>query len=121
MTNPRIQDFSLSFLPSAYSFGFPLVTLPIQFQSRESGSFTTTCDRHGLPQSLRAFERRHLLWPFGLRESLRTREYTIDLRPMGSPSRGKPTNSSAGKEMRVMVSCAFLTFLGVLSMYCRMV
>ncbi|KAF9073589.1 hypothetical protein BDP27DRAFT_1417065 [Rhodocollybia butyracea] len=68
MTNPRIQDFSLAFLPPAYPFGFPfpLITfLPLQFRSRESGSFTLTCDRHGLPQSLRAFERRRLLWPFG--------------------------------------------------------
>jgi hypothetical protein len=127
MTNPRIQDFSLTFLPPPYPFGFPfpvLMFIPfLPFRSRDSGSFTLTCDKHGLPQTLRGLERRRLLWPFGLGQSHRTRKYTNDLRPASSPSRRRTglkgilglfsERSSAGEEMRIMVFCAMLVLLAI--------
>jgi len=126
LTNPRIQDFSLTFLPPIYPFGFPfplISFLPFSMRSRDSGSFTLTCDRHGLPQTLRGFERRRLIWPFGLGQSYRTRSYNRDLRPAGSPGRSKEgmkgmltllsENSPAGEEMRMMALCGLLVFLAM--------
>jgi len=126
LTNPRIQDFSLTFLPPIYPFGFPfplISFLPFSMRSRDSGSFTLTCDRHGLPQTLRGFERRRLIWPFGLGQSYRTRSYSRDLRPAGSPGRSKEgmkgmltllsENSPAGEEMRMMALCGLLVFLAM--------
>ncbi|KAF5383473.1 hypothetical protein D9757_006114 [Collybiopsis confluens] len=126
MTNPRIQDFSLTFLPPPYPFGFPFpffAFLPLPFRSSDSGSFTLICDKHGLPQTLRGFERNRLQWPFGLGQSYRIRRYASDLRPAGSPSRRRTglkglsellmENSSAGEEMRMILFCALLVFLAI--------
>ncbi|KAJ3986240.1 hypothetical protein F5890DRAFT_1572451 [Lentinula detonsa] len=126
MTNPRIQHFSLAFLPPASPFGFPfpvLTFLPLPYRSRDSGSFTLTCDKHGLPQTLRGFERRRLLWPFGLGQTYQTKRYINDLRPAGSPGRRKTglkgvlelltESSAAGEEMRMMVFCALMVLLAV--------
>ncbi|KAJ4483813.1 hypothetical protein J3R30DRAFT_3285141 [Lentinula aciculospora] len=126
MTNPRIQHFSLTLLPPTYPLGFPfpvLTFLPLPYWSRDSGSFTLTCDKHGLPQTLRGFERRRLMWPFGLGQTHRTRRYINDLRPAGSPGRRKTgfkgifellsEPSAAGEEMRMMAFCGLLVCLAV--------
>ncbi|KAJ3896175.1 hypothetical protein GG344DRAFT_72444 [Lentinula edodes] len=126
MTNPRIQHFSLTFLPPTYPFGFPfpfLTFLPFPYRSRDSGSFTLTCDKHGLPQTLRGFERRRLLWPFGLGQTYRMRRYINDLRPAGSPGRRQTgfqgivellfENSAAGEELRMLLFCGLLVFLAI--------
>lgn len=126
LTNPRIKDFHLTFLPPVYPFGFPfplISFMPFSIRTRSSGSYTLNCDKHGLPHTLRGIERRRLVWPFGLGQSYRTRSYTCDLRPAGSPGRSKEgmkglldllsENSSAGEEMRMMVFCTLLVFLAM--------
>ncbi|KAJ3826843.1 hypothetical protein F5880DRAFT_1541964 [Lentinula raphanica] len=126
MTNPRIKHFSLTLLPPSYPFGFPLPVLnflPLPYRSKDSGSFTLTCDKHGLPQTLRGFERRRLTWPFGLGQTGRTKRYINDLRPAGSPGKRKSglkgvfqlmtESSAAGEEMRMMVFCALMVFLAL--------
>jgi len=122
MTNPHIEKFSLTFLPPAYplSLPFSLSFLPFPLRTKDTGQFTLTCDNHGLPLSLRAFERRRLMWPLGLGYSYRTKRYVSDLRPVGSPNRNKPgflsllsENSSAGEEMRMLLFCGLLVCLAM--------
>lgn len=125
MTNPRLQSFTLTFLPLPYPIHMAL-TLPMLLfnnQSSARGRFHLVCDKHGLPRSLRARERRRLVWPWGMGYSIRTKQYTSDLRPSGFP--GKETqgirglvaliteSSSAGEEMRMFLFCVFLVCLAM--------
>ncbi|KAF8904968.1 hypothetical protein CPB85DRAFT_1316043 [Mucidula mucida] len=125
MTNPRLHSFTLTFLPLPYPlhlpFSFPL--LLFTSHSTAHGSFHLTCDKHGLPRSLRARERRRFAWPWGLGYSTRTRQYVSDLRPAGFPGKQKSglkglrdlitENSSAGEEMRMFLFCGFLVWLAL--------
>ncbi|KAI3609467.1 hypothetical protein WG66_001240 [Moniliophthora roreri] len=125
MANPRLENFTLTFLPMKYPISLPFSMSLFLFtlRTKASGSFTLTCDNHGLPLTLRAFERRRLVWPMGLGCSYRTKRYTSDLRPAGSPSRSKKglkgfmsllsENSAAGEELRMIAFCAFLVCLAV--------
>ncbi|KAK7045618.1 hypothetical protein VNI00_007451 [Paramarasmius palmivorus] len=125
MANPRLEKFTLTFLPMKYpiSLPFSMSLFPFTLRTKASGHFTLTCDNHGLPLTLRAFERRRFVWPMGLGYSYRTRRYVSDLRPAGSPSRRKKgfkglisllsENSAAGEELRMIVFCAFLVCLAV--------
>lgn len=125
LTNPRLEKFSLTFLPPTYPLPLPFAIplLPFPLRMRDTGSFTLTCDKHGLPMTLRAFERRRLIWPLGLGYSSRTKRYVRDLRPAGAPGRRKPglegllnlllDNSSAGEELRMILFCAFLVCLAL--------
>ncbi|KAF5348690.1 hypothetical protein D9758_006866 [Tetrapyrgos nigripes] len=120
LTNPHLEGFSLTFLPPSYplSLPFSFSFLPFPLLTKDMGRFTLTCDNHGLPLSLRAFERRRLIWPLGLGYSYRTKRYISDLRPVGSPHRNKPgllsllsENSSAGEEIRMLLFCGLLVCL----------
>ncbi|KAK1230486.1 hypothetical protein PQX77_006414 [Marasmius sp. AFHP31] len=125
MANPRLEKFTLTFLPMKCPISFPFYVsfLPLSLRTKASGSFTLTCDNHGLPVTLTAFERRRFVWPMGLGYSYRTKRYISDLRPAGSPSRSKQgmkglaslftENSAAGEELRMMVFCGFLVCLAV--------
>ena len=71
--------------------------------------------------TLRAFEKRRLIWPLGLGSTVRTRRYVSDLRPAASPARRKTgfkatlslinDGSTAGEEMRLLLFCTFLVCL----------
>ncbi|KAF9268714.1 hypothetical protein L218DRAFT_970004 [Marasmius fiardii PR-910] len=123
MTNPRLEKFTLTFLPMKCPISFPfyLSFIPMSLRTKASGSFTLTCDDHGLPVSLRAFERRRFVWPMGLGCSYQTKRYVSDLRPAGSPGRSKrgvkglvsllSENSAAGEELRMILFCGFLLCL----------
>jgi hypothetical protein len=123
ITNPRIEKFTLTFLPAAYPIPFIIPYLPIPLRSRDSGKFSLTCDRHGLPLTLRAHERRRFIWPLGLGQSCTTKRYESDLRPAGSPHRRKYgkelltalmiENTPAGEELRMILFCMFLLILAV--------
>ncbi|KAG7091006.1 hypothetical protein E1B28_010071 [Marasmius oreades] len=125
MTNPRLEKFTLTFLPMKCPISFPFYIsfLPFSLRTKASGSFTLTCDDHGLPVSLRAFERRRFVWPMGLGCSYRTKRYISDLRPAGSPGRSRKglkglasllsENSAAGEELRMIVFCGFLLCLAL--------
>ncbi|KAH9484904.1 hypothetical protein JR316_0001806 [Psilocybe cubensis] len=128
-SNPRLQTFSLTFIPPVYpvplpfSFALPNRTLiPFALPVRATGVFEVACDVHGLPLTLTGTEYCRFVWPLGLGVSTRTRKYSTDLRPMGYPGRHRKTGvlgvlsllvegSSAGEEIRVLVFCAFLTVL----------
>lgn len=125
MSNPRLEKFSLTYLPPSYPlplpFAIPLMAFP--FRARDTGVFTLTCDQHGLPLTLSAVERTRLVWPLGLGNSFKVKRYVTDLRPAGSPGRRKSgiqglmslfmESSSAGEEMRMIVFCAFLMGLAL--------
>ncbi|KAL0956664.1 hypothetical protein HGRIS_002796 [Hohenbuehelia grisea] len=126
-THPRLQKFTLTFLPPTQPlplpFAFPLFqVLP---PCEATGTYTLTCDQHGLPLSLTASEHYTRLWPWGLGASTTTRKYTRYLRPPGYPSdarRKRRTRalmdlvferSSAGEEMRMILFCAMLVGLAI--------
>ncbi|PBK95600.1 hypothetical protein ARMGADRAFT_1011430 [Armillaria gallica] len=125
MSNPRLKSFTLTFLPLPYPLQLPFsfTLLPFAGQSTARGSFHLTCDQHGLPRSLHARERRRLVWPWGMGYTIRTRQYTSDLRPSGFPGKRKQgmegflglitENSSAGEEMRMILFCGFLVCLAL--------
>lgn len=122
-TNPRLERFSLTLLPPTYPLPLPFAIplFPFSLRTRDTGFFMLTCDHHGLPLTLRAFERRRLIWPLGLGSTLRMRRYVRDLRPAGSPARRKAgfkamlsllnDGSTAGEEMRLLLFCVFLVCL----------
>lgn len=124
-SNPRLQKFSLTFIPPVYPvplpFSLPYRPFPFTFPARSTGLFEVSCDDHGLPLSLSALEYSTYIWPLGLGISDRTRKYTIDLRPASYPGRRKTglrgfacllvEASSAGEEIRVMMFCALLIVL----------
>lgn len=124
-SNPRLQKFSLAFLPPVYSTPLPFsLSFPsFPFPSHESGSFEISCDQYGLPLNLTAHENRQRFWPWGLGVSTRTKKYVKDLRPLSSPGRRKQgvrgfmnlifEKSSAGEEMRMIIFCGFLVCLAV--------
>ncbi|PFH53722.1 hypothetical protein AMATHDRAFT_137017 [Amanita thiersii Skay4041] len=123
--NPRLKEFSLTFIPPTYPLTLPfsLPCLPIPFPARTTGSFKLTCDHHGLPLSLSVQEDLRLVWPWGLGVSTRTKKYIKDLRPLSCLARRKRgikglitllfEKSSAGEEMRMILFCALLVFLSM--------
>lgn len=123
-SNPRLKNFSLTFIPPAYSLfiPFPIPYLPTPFRARATGSFRLSCDHHGLPLNLFVRESCRLVWPWGLGVSSRTKKYVQDLRPF-SPSRRQGgikglwalllEGSQAGEEMRMMVCCGMLVSLAI--------
>jgi len=125
--NPRLTNFSLTFVPPSYPlplpFALPYFGLPVPFLSRASGSFTLTCDQHGLPLSLSGRERSWFILPWGLGVSSRSKKYVSDLRPLGSPGRQKQglkgvlslvfERSSAGEEIRMILFCVLLVSLAI--------
>jgi hypothetical protein len=117
--NPRLEEFSLTFLPPSYPLPFAIPFVPFPLRSRDSGSFTLTCDKYGLPVTLRALERRRLFWPFGLGQSSRTRRYESDLRPSANLHKQPGAlgllmeRSAAGEEMRMMILCTSLLCLSL--------
>jgi len=123
VTNPRLEKFSLTFLPAVYPVPFTIPFIPIPLRARDSGTFSLTTDNHGLPVMLRAHERHRLFWPLGLGQSVSSRRYESDLRPAGSPSRRKSgkallkslvtENTAAGEELRMILFCMFLLGLAV--------
>lgn len=125
MSNPRLEKFSLTLLPPTYPLPLPfsLPFSPFSLRSRDTGHFTVTCDHHGLPITLRAFERKRLFWPLGFGSMTRTKRYISDLRPAGSPSRRKAgfrgmlsllnDGSTAGEELRLLVFCSLLVSLAL--------
>ncbi|KDR74977.1 hypothetical protein GALMADRAFT_98043 [Galerina marginata CBS 339.88] len=124
-SNPRLQKFSLTFIPPVYPVPLPFsITyrpFPFSFPARATGFFEVSCDHHGLPLSLSAVEHSTFVWPWGMGVSSRSRKYWRDLRPVGYLSRRKTgfrgflhlmvERSSAGEEMRMILFCAFLGFL----------
>ncbi|KAL0574490.1 hypothetical protein V5O48_007465 [Marasmius crinis-equi] len=125
VANPRLEKFTLTFLPMERPASFPFYVSFKRFSlgTKTSGSFTLMCNDHGLPITLTAYEKSRFVWPMGLGYSCRKKRYIIDLRPAGSPSRGKKgfasllsESSAAGQELRVMVFCGFLVCLAMLGL-----
>lgn len=124
-SNPRLTNFTLTFIPPSYPLPLPfaLPYLPFPFPARASGSFTLTCDQHGLPLSLKGLEHFRLIWPWGLGISSSSKRYINDLRPLSCPGRRKTglkgvlslmvERSSAGEEMRMILFCALLLSLSM--------
>jgi hypothetical protein len=123
LTNPRLEHFSLTFLPASYPVSLPFVfsLLALPFRTRDSGSFSLTCDHHGIPVALRASIKRRHFWPLTLGLPPSTKKYVKDLRPAGGPGMRQTgvkglvelfmDNSSAGEEMRMIAFCVSLVCL----------
>ncbi|TFK44191.1 hypothetical protein BDQ12DRAFT_620074 [Crucibulum laeve] len=124
-SNPRLNKFSLTFIPPVHPVPLPFAIpyRPFSFPARASGCFELSCDQHGLPLSLHAMEHNRLVWPWGLGVSSTTKKYVQDLRPLGAPGRRKTglrgvlnllfERSSAGEEMRMIVFCTLLVCLAM--------
>ncbi|KAJ7691283.1 hypothetical protein B0H17DRAFT_564751 [Mycena rosella] len=115
--NPRLASFKLAFVPPSYPQALPRRPLsPFPRTKKESGAFALECDAYGLPVALRVRESCTTVWPWGLGAARRVKQYTLDLRPPGSPGRtGKGgvmgillESSAAGEEMRMFVFCSVL-------------
>lgn len=123
--NPRLKNFTLTFIPPTYPLPLPfaLPYIPLPTPIRCSGSFTLSCDKHGLPLSLSALEDRQMIWPWGLGTSSSTKRYVNDLRPLSSPGRRKGgigglmnlalERTPAGEEMRMILFCGMLVCLAM--------
>jgi len=125
-SNPRLQCFTLTFVPPVYHvvpLPFPML-FSCLFPLKSTGSFEITCDEYGLPFSLAGTEQVNFRWPFGWGVFTRTNRYTQDLRPPSYPGRRKKglrglvglvvERSAAGEEMRMILFCAFLAFLAAI-------
>ena len=119
--NPRLQNFSLTFIPPVYPvplpFSLPYRPFSFPFPVRATGAFDVTCDHHGLPLSMIAVERSSFVWPLGMGVSTRSKKYKRDLRPMGFPGMRRKgirgflnlmvEKSSAGEELRMILFIGF--------------
>jgi Leucine Rich Repeat len=124
-TNPRLEKFTLTFLPPSHPLPLPysIPLFPFPLPSRATGIFKLTCDEHGLPVSLAGLEHRRVIWPFGLGVTSRRKKYVSDLRPRGYPGRRKRgldsvtslllERSVAGEEMRMILFCGLLVCLAM--------
>lgn len=135
VSNPRLEKFSLTFLPPTHPlplpFAFPLPLFTFPLKVRDSGTFSLVVDEYSLPLTLRATEKRRIFWPFGLGSLTQTKRWTTDLRPAGSPNRTRVSDTvglkgtfrqvwsllqeggQAGEEMRLMLFCLSLVALAV--------
>ncbi|KAF8894365.1 hypothetical protein CPB84DRAFT_1782886 [Gymnopilus junonius] len=133
-SNPRLQKFSLTFIPPVYPvplpFSVPYRPFPFSFiPVHATGLFEVSCDQHGLPLSMSAVERSTFVWPWGLGVSYRAKKYCKDLRPPGCPALRRTgvrgflsllfERSSAGEEIRMILFCAFLAFLAGCGVLCN--
>ncbi|KAJ7163560.1 hypothetical protein C8R43DRAFT_919210 [Mycena crocata] len=118
-SNPRLRDFTLTFVPSSYPHALPRKPFsPFPRTKKASAAFELVCDAHGLPELLRVRENNTTLWPWGLGATRRVKRYTIDLRPPSAPGRRGTglggvagillESSAAGEEMRMFVFCSLL-------------
>jgi hypothetical protein len=109
--NPRLESFSLAFIPTITSHTLVPSMHPLTSQL---ATYTVTPDVHGLPYRLSGVERKLVLWPWGLGCTRSKRRFTRNLRTGSNMDSGGMfkimfEQSTAGEETRMMAfSCGLV-------------